>query len=140
MGGGRVIGFTSGVFDMFHIGHLNILKQARKRCDYLIVAVSKDELVKLYKGKTPIKSFTERYSIIESCRYVDAVISQDDMDKYKIWEETKFDIMFHGSEWKGSPLYLQYERQFQEVGVKVEYLQNTNGISSTLLRNKLLNV
>lgn len=139
-GGGRVIGFTSGVFDMFHIGHLNILKQARKQCDFLIVGVSKDQLVQSYKGKTPVKPFRERFAIIDSCKYVDAVISQDDMDKYKIWEKTKFDIMFHGSEWKGSDLYNRYEREFKKVGVKIVYLQNTHGISSTILRNKIFNI
>lgn len=128
------IGYTTGVFDMFHIGHLNILKRAKEKCDYLIVGVSTDECVQSYKHKTPVIPYTQRAAIVESIRYVDKVIPQDTMDKMKIWEKVHYDVMFHGDEWKGTDLYNKYESELAEVGATIEYLPHTKGISSTVLR------
>lgn len=133
----RKIGFTSGVFDMFHIGHLNVLKKSKERCDYLIVAVSTDEIVEQYKHHTPVIPFEQRAAIVEACKYVDEVIPQDTMDKLEIWKQHHFDIMFHGDDWKGSGLYSKYEEDLKSVGVEIEYLPHTDGISSSQLRDKI---
>lgn len=131
------IGYSSGVFDMFHVGHLNILQRAKEKCEYLIVGVSTDEVVISYKHKTPIIPFQDRMAIVKAIRYVDEVVPQDTMDKMKMWNKVHFDVMFHGDEWKGTPLYNKYEEEFAKVGVKIEYLSHTEGISSTILRDKL---
>ena len=133
------IGYTSGVFDMFHIGHLNLLRKAKEQCEYLIVGVSTDEVVESYKHKTPIIPFEDRKSIVEAIKFVDKVVPQDTMDKMKMWEKVHFDVMFHGDEWKGTELYNKYEREFAEIGVKIEYLSHTEGIRSSILRDKLNN-
>ena len=111
------IGYTTGVFDMFHIGHLNILKNAKRMCDYLIVGVSTDELVQQYKGKTPIVRFDERLEIVKAIRYVDKAVPQTTMNKMEAWNELKFDALFHGSDWKGSDMYNQIVDEFKKVGV-----------------------
>ncbi|OUO14911.1 adenylyltransferase/cytidyltransferase family protein [Flavonifractor sp. An4] len=131
------IGYTTGVFDMFHIGHLNILKRAKENCDYLIVGVSTDELVENYKHKTPIVPFDERVAIVEAIRYVDQVVPQVDRDKVAAQERLGFDIMFVGDDWKGSPLFSQVEETFRQRGVDVMYFPYTKGTSSTVLREKL---
>jgi len=125
------IGYTTGVFDMFHIGHLNILREAKKRCEYLIVGVSTDEVVQQYKKKTPVISFLDRMEIVKSIEYVDEVVGQYSMDKLEAWEELKFDVMFHGDDWKNSPLYEEYEERFSKVNVEVVFIPYTKGISST---------
>ena len=96
------VGYTTGVFDMFHVGHLNILRKAKEQCDYLIVGVSTDELVREYKNKTPIIPFEERSEIVRSIDCVDKVIPQVNRDKYEAWKELKFDVMFVGDDWKGT--------------------------------------
>ena len=131
-----VIGYTTGVYDMFHMGHLNILKRAKEQCDYLIVGVSTDELVQHDKNKTPIP-FEERCAIVEAIRYVDKVVPQTDKNKFAAWEKYHFNKMFVGSDWKGSPQWNRYEKQFAPVGVEIIYLDHTDGISSTILRDKL---
>lgn len=131
------VGYTTGVFDMFHIGHLNILKRAKEQCDYLIVGVSTDEVVENYKHKTPIIPFQERCAIVEAIKYVDKVVPQTTMDKFVAWNELNFDALFHGSDWKGSGLYSEYEKSFSEVGVDVVFLPHTKGTSSTELSLKL---
>lgn len=133
------IGYTTGVFDMFHIGHLNILRRAKEQCEYLIVGVSTDELVKEYKNKTPIIPFDERCAIVEAIRYVDKVVPQITMDKLSALKELNFDVMFHGSDWKGSSLYCDYEKTFKSVGVDLVFLPHTSGTSSTELAQKLRN-
>jgi len=132
-----IIGYTTGVFDMFHIGHLNILRRAKEKCDYLIVGVSTDELVQHDKNKTPIIPFEARCKIVEAIKYVDKVIPQINKDKFSVWEKYHFDRMFVGSDWKGSPQWEKYEMQFAKVGVEIIYFAHTDGISSTLLREKL---
>ena len=131
------VGYTTGVFDMFHIGHLNILRRAKEQCDYLIVGVSTDELVKEYKNKTPIIPFEERAEIVQSIDCVDRVIAQENRDKYEAWRELKFDVMFVGDEWKGKPLFMKLEEEFKKVGVDVVYFPYTKDTSSTILREKL---
>lgn len=132
-----IIGYTTGVFDMFHIGHLNILKNAKMQCDYLIVGVSTDELVQREKNKTPIISFYERCAIVEAIKYVDKVVPQENKNKFAAWQEYKFHKMFVGSDWEGSPQWAKFEKQFMPVGVEIVYLNHTDGISSTILREKL---
>ena len=133
----KIIGYTTGVFDMFHIGHLNILKRAKEQCDYLIVGVSTDEVVEEYKKKTPIIKFEERIAIVEAIKYVDEVVPQTTMDKMEAWKQLKFDVMFHGSDWKGSDMYNHIIEKFNNVGVKVIFLPHTEGVSSTLLTEVL---
>lgn len=131
------LGYTTGVFDMFHIGHLNILKKAKEQCDYLIVGVSTDELVQNYKNKTPIIPFEERAEIVSSLEYVDKVVKQTSMNKFEAWKEYKFDVMFHGDDWKNSEMWKEYEKQFKELGVDIVYFPYTKDTSSTILREKL---
>lgn len=132
-----IIGYTTGVYDMFHIGHLNILRRAKEQCDYLIVGVSTDELVQHDKHKTPIIPFENRCKIVESIKYVDEVVPQVDKNKLGAWEKLHFNKMFVGSDWQGTPQWNGYEKQFAEVGVEIIYLSHTDGISSSLLREKL---
>lgn len=134
-----IIGYTTGVFDLFHIGHLNLLKRAKEQCDYLIVGVSTDEIVEEYKHKKPIICYEDRKCIIEACRYVDKVVPQTTMDKLSAWHLLHFDIMFHGKEWQGTDLYNKYEKELSSVGAKIIYLEPTKGISSTSLREKIEN-
>ena len=131
------VGYTTGVFDMFHIGHLNILRRAKEQCDHLIVGVSTDRLVEEYKHKTPIVPFEERMEIVKAIKYVDEVVPQTTMDKYEAWEQLHFEAMFHGDDWKGSSLYEKYEKMFREVGVDLVFLPHTSGTSSTILSEKL---
>lgn len=132
-----VIGYTTGVYDMFHIGHLNILRRAKEQCDYLIVGVSTDELVQHDKHKTPIIPFEERCAIIEAIKYVDKVVPQPDKNKFAAWEKYHFNKMFVGTDWKGTPQWQAFEEQFAPVGVEIIYLDHTDGISTTILRNRL---
>lgn len=134
------IGYTTGVFDLFHIGHLNILRQAKERCGRLIVGVSTDELVEEYKHKRPIVPFEERLAIVAAIRYVDEVIPQTNMDKIAAWKDIQFDVMFHGDDWKGSALYREYEERFAALGVDVVYFPHTRGVSSSKLQDFLLKI
>lgn len=131
------VGYTTGVFDMFHVGHLNILRRAKEQCDYLIVGVSTDELVKNYKNKTPIIPFEERKAILEAIKYVDKVVPQENRDKYSAYEKYEFNVMFVGDDWKGNSLFEEVEKKFKEVGVEVVYFPYTKGTSSTILKEKL---
>ena len=132
-----IIGYTTGVYDMFHIGHLNILRRAKEQCDYLIVGVSTDELVEHDKNKTPIIPFADRCAIVEAIRYVDRVVPQPDKNKFGAWEKYHFNKMFVGSDWKGTPQWAKFEEEFAPVGVEIVYLDHTDGISSTILRDRL---
>ena len=131
-----VIGYTTGVFDMFHIGHLNILRRAKEQCEYLIVGVSTDELVRSYKGKTPIIPLEQRMAIVEAIRYVDKVVVQSSMNKLEAYEQLHFDAIFHGDDWKGSDMYNEMSKRFTAVGVDMVFLPHTDGISSTIIRAK----
>lgn len=136
----KIVGYTTGVYDMFHIGHLNVIKAAKERCDYLIVGVSTDELVQKEKNKTPVIPFNERCAIVESIKYVDKVVPQTDKNKFGAWEKYHFDVMFVGSDWEGTPQWIEYEKQFAPYGVKIVYLPHTDGISSTDLTNLIKNM
>jgi len=132
-----ITGYTTGVFDMFHIGHLNILRRAKEKCDYLIVGVSTDECVESYKHHAPMIPYEQRAAIVGAIKYVDEVVPQISMDKLEYLKHRHFDVMFHGDEWKGTELYKKYEKEFAEYGARIEYLQHTEGISSSVLRKKI---
>lgn len=132
-----VIGYTTGVYDMFHTGHLNLLRRAREQCDELVVGVTTDDLVIDRKHKSPIVPFSERVQIVEAIRYVDRVVAQESMDKWAAWQRIRFHRMFVGDDWKGTPQWDAYERQFSEVGVEIVYFAYTEGTSSTKL-NQIL--
>lgn len=136
----KVVGYTSGVYDMFHIGHLNVIKSAKEKCDYLIVGVSTDELVQHDKGKTPVIPYEERAAIVAALKYVDQVVPQVNKNKFEAWEKYHFNKMFVGSDWKGTPQWDGYERQFEPVGVDIIYLPHTDGISSTKLTGVIKNI
>ena len=132
-----IIGYTTGVFDMFHVGHLNLLARAREQCDRLIVGVSTDDVVLDYKGHAPIVPYAERVAIVKAIRYVDEVVPQTSMDKFAAWEKLRFNRLFHGNDWKGSEMYNEVEAKLKAVGVEVVYFPYTQGTSSTLLAERL---
>lgn len=132
-----IIGYTSGVYDLFHIGHLNILRRAREQCDKLIVGVSTDELVLEYKGHRPIIPFAERIEIVKAVRFVDEVVPQTTMDKMEAWRKLRFNRLFHGNDWQGSKMYNDIERQLTAVGVETVFFPYTKGTSSTELSEAL---
>lgn len=134
------VGYTTGVFDMFHIGHLNILKKSKEMCDTLIVGVSTDDLVMNYKRKLPIIPYEERAAIVEAINYVDKVVPQKSMDKLAAWKELHFDVLFHGSDWKNSDMYNKIEEGLKTVGVDMVYIPHTEGISSTYLSEILQSI
>lgn len=129
----KIIGYTTGVYDLFHIGHLNLLRKARQECDFLIVGVSTDELVEKEKKKTPIIPFQERVEIIKELKCVDMVVPQTDKNKLGAWEQYHFHKMFVGSDWQGTDAWLNFEEQFKPTGVEIIYLPHTDGVSSTIL-------
>ena len=129
-----IIGYTSGVFDMFHVGHLNILKEAKKKCDYLIVAVSPSELVFSYKKKWPIIPLKDRIEILNAIKYVDKVVIQKDRDKIKAFDKYKFDIMFVGDDWRGDKLFIEVEEYLNKQGSKLHFIPYTKKVSSSKLR------
>ncbi|MCQ2424555.1 MAG: adenylyltransferase/cytidyltransferase family protein [Lachnospiraceae bacterium] len=131
-----IIGYTTGVFDLFHIGHLNILRRAKEQCDYLIVGVTVDELVS-YKGKKAFIPYEERAAIVEAIKYVDKVVPQTSMDKMAAWEKYRFDRMFVGDDWKGTDTWNRLEKEFAEVGVEIVYFPYTKQTSSSELRAAL---
>ena len=129
----KIIGYTTGVYDMFHIGHLNVIQRAKEKCDYLIVGVSTDELVQHEKNKTPVIPYEERAAIVAALRDVDQVVPQIDKNKMAAWEKYHFDKMFVGGDWKGTPQWNKFEEEFAPLGVEIVYLPHTDGISSTQL-------
>lgn len=131
------IGYTTGVFDLFHVGHLNIIKNAKQQCDFLIVGVSTDELVMKYKNKWPVIPHLDRMAIVQSLKYVDKVVQQTSRDKFLAWEYLKFDVMFVGDDWKGDPLFVEMEKKFDMVGVEIIYFPYTQGVSSTMVKQKI---
>lgn len=133
------VGYTTGVFDMFHIGHLNVLRNAKQYCNKLIVGVSTDEVVVEYKHKKPIIPLEERIEIVRAIKYVDDVVVQETMDKFEAWKRIGFDVMFHGDDWKNSPMFNKYQEQFSAVNVDIVFLPHTDSTSSTILAEKLIN-
>jgi len=134
-----IIGYTSGVFDLFHIGHLNLLRNAKGMCDKLVVGVSTDELVG-YKNKKAVITHSERMEIVRSVRYVDSVIPQENMDKLEMWKKISFDLMFVGDDWYQTENWRDYEEKFKAVGVKIVFFPYTKGTSSTLINKTLENL
>ncbi|MBO5372866.1 MAG: adenylyltransferase/cytidyltransferase family protein [Lachnospiraceae bacterium] len=131
-----VIGYTAGVYDLFHIGHLNLFKNASGLCDKLIVGVTVDELVQ-YKNKRAVIPFEERIEIVRSIKYVDAAIPQESIDKYEMWKKIKYDILFVGDDWYNNANWTEMEKKLDEVGVRVVYFPYTKGTSSTLINQTL---
>lgn len=131
-----IIGYTTGVYDLFHIGHLNLLKNARGMCDRLIVGVTVDELV-AYKGKHAMIPFEDRIEIVRSIKYVDAAVPQYDMDKLGACKKLGAKILFVGDDWYGTDKWREYERQFAEAGIRIVYFPYTKGISSTQITKAL---
>lgn len=127
----KIIGYTTGVFDMFHVGHLHLLKKAKNRCDYLIVGVSTDELVKQYKNKIPIIPFEHRLEIIASLKFVDDIVAVTHRDKKQTFLEIGYDVLFVGDDWKGSSVFNDLDSYLKENGAKVEYFPYTKEVSST---------
>jgi glycerol-3-phosphate cytidylyltransferase len=127
----KTVGYTTGVFDMFHIGHLHLLKKAKRHCDYLIVGVSSDELVQSYKNKTPVIPFKHRYEIVNGLDVVDEVVVQSHRDKIKQFHEIQYDLMFVGDDWKGAPLFNDVEAELKKYGAAVVYFEYTKEVSST---------
>lgn len=134
-----VIGYTTGVYDLFHVGHLNLLTRARDQCDALIVGVTTDDLAASRKGRAPFVPLDERLQIIAALRCVDRVVVQDHMDKYAAWEQHRFDRMFVGDDWKGHPNWVALEQRFDDVGVEIVYFPYTAHVSTTRLRAILEN-
>ena len=132
-----IIGYTAGVYDLFHIGHLNLLKNAKGMCDKLIVGVTTDELVK-YKGKTPVIPYEDRAEIVRSIKYVDAVVPQEDMDKLTMCKKLGAQILFVGDDWYGTDKWKAYEAEFAEAGIKIVYFPYTKGVSSTMITHVLV--
>ena len=131
-----VIGYTTGVFDLFHIGHLNLLKNAKGLCDKLVVGVTTDELVS-YKNKKAVIPFEERIEIVRNIQFVDAVIPQENMDKVEACKKVKCDVMFVGDDWYNTPKWQEIEKELKAINVKVVYFPYTKGTSSTLI-NEIL--
>lgn len=131
------IGYTTGVFDMFHVGHLNILRRAKEQCEHLIVGVTTDALCFERKNKYPMINEADRVEIVKAIRYTDEVVLQSDMDKLSAVKRFGADAVFVGSDWKGTAAWNEYERQFAEIGCTVVYLDHTDGISSTILKERL---
>ena len=131
------IGYTQGTFDMFHVGHLNIIKHAKEQCDYLIVGVNTDRLIAEYKNKSAVVPLEERVQIVEAIKYVDQVIVTDTLDKVAILENHDFNAVFIGDDWKGSPRWKETELALKKYDVNVVYLPHTDGTTSTLLRDKI---
>lgn len=134
----RIIGYTTGVFDLFHIGHLNIIRRAKEQCDYLIVGVSTDELVENYKNKRPVMPFEDRKAIVAALKYVDEVVPQTTLNKTDAWEKLKFDVIFHGDDWKNTQMYNSIESELNKLGVKMIYLPHTDGVSTSELVEKII--
>ncbi len=132
-----VIGYTSGVYDLFHIGHLNLLKNAKGMCDKLVVGVTVDDLV-LYKGKRALIPFEDRIEIVRNIKHVDAAIPQYDMDKLTTCKKLGASILFVGDDWYGTEKWQNYEKEFNEAGIKIVYFPYTKGVSSTLINKTLI--
>ena len=129
----KVIGYTQGTFDMFHIGHLNLIKNAKRHCDYLIVGVNADDLVESYKHKRPIIPL----EIVRAIKYVDEVIVTTTLDKKKVWEKIRFNEIYIGDDWKGNERWEKTGKEMEALGAKLVYLPYTKDTSSTMLREKL---
>ncbi len=136
----KIVGYTTGVFDMFHIGHLEIFRKAKEHCDYLIVGVSTDALVESYKNKKPIIPFQDRSEIVRSIKFVDQVVTQSHRDKFRQFEEIKYDILFVGDDWKGSEIFNKLEIALKQNDAEIIYFEYTKDVSSTKFRSILKDI
>ncbi|MFT2818188.1 adenylyltransferase/cytidyltransferase family protein [Leifsonia sp. A12D58] len=132
-----VIGYAGGAFDLFHVGHLNILKHAKSGCDHLIAGVVSDEMLLQTKGARPIVPLSERLEIVRHITFVDEAVAETVQDKLETWERLRFNVYFKGDDWKGTSRGHRLEREFAEVGVEVVYFPYTMTTSSTALRQAL---
>lgn len=128
------VGYTAGVYDLFHIGHLKLLERAKAQCDHLVVGVTSDQLASSRKGQNPFVPLDERLEIIRALRCVDQVVVQEDMDKFAAWQRIGFQVMFVGDDWKGHPRWVELEQRFAKVDVRITYFPYTTHVSSTRLR------
>ncbi|WP_158889755.1 adenylyltransferase/cytidyltransferase family protein [Amycolatopsis anabasis] len=135
-----VIGYAPGAYDMFHIGHLNILRRASQECDRLVAGVVSDDVVFKAKGKLPIVPFEERLEIVRSIRYVDEAVPDLHTDKFEAWRHLRFDMLFKGDDWRGTERGKRLESQLGEVGARVVYFPYTIHTSSSALRSKLISI
>ena len=131
------IGYTTGVFDLFHIGHVQLLRRAKSLCDKLIVGVTVDELV-LYKGKRAVIPFEERLAVVEACQYTDLAVPQRAIDKVEAVKKLKAEVLFVGDDWYGSKSWMAMERNLKEINCSVVYLPYYEGTSSTLINEVLI--
>ena len=131
-----VIGYTTGVYYLFHVGHLNLFKNAKGMCDKLIVGVTVDELVQ-YKGKNSMIPFEDRIELVRSCKYVDAAVPQYDMDKLTACKKLGATYLFVGDDWYGTEKWKKYDKDFAKEGIKIIYFPYTKGISSTKIQAAL---
>jgi glycerol-3-phosphate cytidylyltransferase len=134
------IGYVPGAFDLFHIGHLNILRRAREHCDFLIAGVVADDVLIRHKGVTPVVPLAERIEIVRNVRYVDMAHAAMTNDKVAIWKELRFNILFKGDDWRGTEKGNKLERDFAAIGVEVTYFPYTQATSSSALRRTLQNI
>lgn len=133
----RVVGYAPGAYDLFHIGHLNILKHAKSQCDYLVAGVVSDEMCLLTKGKAPVVPLDERLAIVGAISYVDEAVAEVVRDKTETWKSVQFDVIFKGDDWRGTPKGDKLEADFAKLGVEVVYFPYTMHTSSTMLRRHL---
>ncbi|MER6053000.1 adenylyltransferase/cytidyltransferase family protein [Streptomyces sp. NPDC001793] len=131
------VGYAPGVYDLFHVGHLNLLRHARSRCDHLVAGVVSDDMARRAKGQAPVIPLIERLEIVRSVRYVDAAFVETVPDKLDTWQQVRFDVIFKGDDWRGTSKGIRLERDFAPLGVEVVYFPYTVHTSSTLLRAAL---
>ena len=131
----KIIGYTDGVYDLFHVGHLNLIKEAKKQCDYLIVGVHSDSIVFEYKHKHTVISDEDRVQIISAIKYVDQAVLNHTRDKIELWKKYHFDIVFIGDDWKGTERWNKIEEELNKIGVKVVYIPYTKRISTTMIKD-----
>lgn len=135
------VGYLAGVFDLYHIGHLNLIRRSKERCDYLIVGVLSDELVIKFKKNPPYIPFSERKEILESVRYVDEVVkvTEENHEKMKAWNQYHFDCLFSGDDYSGNPYWVEDQQTLQSVGSNIEFFPYTKSTSSTMIKALIAN-
>ena len=131
------VGYTDGVYDMFHVGHLNMIRQAKKYCDYLIVGVHSDEIVEGYKHRKTVINEKDRCEIVGAIKEVDKAVINETRDKIELWKKHHFDVILVGDDWKGTERWNNFEKVLAEVGVSVKYVPYTQGVSTTQIRKQL---
>lgn len=136
------IGYTCGIYDLFHVGHLNLLENCKKKCDYLIVGICSDNYARKYKNKEPIINENDRARIINALKCVDmaeVVTAEETVDKLLAWDKFKFNVLFSGDDWKGTERFIKTEQEFKDKGIDVEmvFFPYTKGVSTTQIRETL---